>query len=424
MRSPPTFTTDAVRICAFLCLFAGESRSAEERIPDAATLTSKVLCGYQGWFRCPGDAAELGWVHWSRDRGRITSDTVTFEMWPDMREYAPGEGFLAPGFEHRDGKPAFLFSSDYPQTVLRHFQWMQQYGIDGVWLQHFVVDLPGGPSEMRYASRRRVMNHVASACQQTRRVWAITFDIAGAPADQVFDLLTSEWKRLVDEGITSHPRYLHEDGHPVVQIFGFYPEADGIPMTLDLGRKLINFFHADGPYRAYLAGSGAWFWRTVQDPRWQELILSLDAYSPWNVANFSTDAAGMKHATTNFWKDDLQLCRSRGVRWLPVVYPGFSWDNLKRLPPGTSLISRREGDFLWEQFHALSALKVDCAFVAMFDEVDEGTAIFKVSSDPPSPGRFITYDGRPSDWYLRLTGIGAAMLRGEIPSSKAIPIPR
>ena len=34
---------------------------------DATTLHGKVLCGYQGWFRCPGDETEEGWVHWSRD---------------------------------------------------------------------------------------------------------------------------------------------------------------------------------------------------------------------------------------------------------------------------------------------------------------------------------------------------------------------
>jgi len=55
--------------------------------------------------------------------------------------------------------------------------------------------------------------------------------------------------------------------------------------------------------------------------------------------------------------------------------------------------------------------------VAMFDEVDEGTAIFKCSNDVPvgANSRFLTYDGLPGDYYLKLTGQGGKLLRGEIP---------
>ena len=66
--------------------------------------------------------------------------------------------------------------------------------------------------------------------------------------------------------------------------------------------------------------------------------------------------------------------------------------------------------------------KVLTGYVAMFDEVDEGTAIFKVSNTPPKPGRFVTYDGLPSGWYLRLTGEGTKLIRGERENQKTIPI--
>ncbi len=49
---------------------------------DATSLRHKVLCGYQGWFRCPGDPVKEGWRHWSRDAKKISPDTLTFEMWP------------------------------------------------------------------------------------------------------------------------------------------------------------------------------------------------------------------------------------------------------------------------------------------------------------------------------------------------------
>jgi hypothetical protein len=58
----------------------------------------------------------------------------------------------------------------------------------------------------------------------------------------------------------------------------------------------------------------------------------------------------------------------------------------------------------------------------MFDEVDEGTAIFKVTGSPPAQAHFVGVDGLPSDWYLRLVGKGARMLRKERPISAEIPI--
>ena len=58
----------------------------------------------------------------------------------------------------------------------------------------------------------------------------------------------------------------------------------------------------------------------------------------------------------------------------------------------------------------------------MFDEVDEATAIFKVTNNPPIQGNFQTYDGMPSDWYLRVTGEGTKMIRGQKPIQETIPI--
>ena len=62
-------------------------------------------------------------------------------------------------------------------------------------------------------------------------------------------------------------------------------------------------------------------------------------------------------------------------------------------------------------------------YVAMFDEVDEATAIFKCTNDVPSAGetQFVTYEGLPADFYLRLTGAGGKLLRGEIPISDKLP---
>jgi len=395
---------------------------APANIVDATSLHGKIMCGYQGWFRCPGDRANMGWVHWSRDSRRITPATLTFEMWPDMSEYSPSERFAAPGFIHANGQQAYLFSSDNAGTVLRHFQWMAQYGIDGAWLQHFVVDLPGGPSQNRYPSRLRVLHDVAEAANKTGRAWALCYDVSGTRSDQICEILTRNWKALVDGKMTDDPRYLHEGGKPVVQVWGFYANNKHSGMAPETAAKIIDFFHQPGKYSAYLVAGDDWNWRRNADPRWQAIYRNVNACAPWNVGNYSTDSAGIKHASTAGWAQDKKECESHHQLWMPVVYPGFSWDNLQRKPPGSSTVPRRKGQFLWEQFHALSALKPDSVYIAMFDEVDEGTAIFKVTSDPPTQAHFVGYEDMPSDWYLRLVREAGGRLREGRPIPPQIPI--
>ena len=402
-----------------LGLLAAEPQTG---IVDATSLRAKVMCGYQGWFRCPGDAAESGWVHWSRDSRRITPESLTFEMWPDMSEYSAAERFVVPGFTYSDGRPAHLFSSENAATVLRHFEWMRDYGIDGAWLQHFVIDLPGAPGESHYPSRRRVIEHVRQAAAKTGRVWALTYDLSGMPGEKTFEVLTSDWDRMVKAGVTADPRYLHHEGKPVVEIFGFYAKTPQSGMSAELGNKLLDFFAAPGSNVAFVVGGGDWNWRRTSDPEWEKLYHRLGAYIPWNIGNFQTTATGEKQATTGYWEADKRDCEGRGKLWIPSVYPGFSWENLQHQPSGAGTISRRGGRFLWEQFHALSKLGVDSVFVAMFDEVDEGTAIFKVTSSPPTQAHFVGFDGLPSDWYLRLLRESATRLRRKIPIPAEIPI--
>jgi len=54
---------------------------------DRNTLTGKVMTGYQGWFNCEGDGANLGWTHWARDRRKTFGPgNVTVDLWPDVSE--------------------------------------------------------------------------------------------------------------------------------------------------------------------------------------------------------------------------------------------------------------------------------------------------------------------------------------------------
>ncbi|MFC2079568.1 hypothetical protein ACFLSZ_06280 [Candidatus Bipolaricaulota bacterium] len=68
-------------------------------------------------------------------------------------------------------------------------------------------------------------------------------------------------------------------------------------------------------------------------------------------------------------------------------------------------------------------------YIAMFDEVDEGTATFKLaptSAEIPAQGTFVPLDidgyALPSDWYLQLAREATRMVTGEIPLTAEMPI--
>jgi hypothetical protein len=114
---------------------------------------------------------------------------------------------------------------------------------------------------------------------------------------------------------------------------------------------------------------------------------------------------------------------------MPVIFPGFSWHNLAG--GASNQIPRRGGAFYWRQAGNAVGAGVTMLKTAMFDEVDEGTAMFKLAptaASLPSNAALVPLDadGRalPSDFYLRLGGAATAMLRGDLPVSAAPPIAR
>jgi len=390
---------------------SGRYDGPSERGVDTSTLLGKTMCGYQGWFNCEGDGAERGWFHWTKGSGPMAPGNAKVDLWPDVSELKPDERF-ATEFRHADGSAAEVFSSFNRTTVLRHFVWMRDYGIDGAFIQRFA----GGLRQPRVLRHNNiVLRHCREGANRTGRAYALMYDLTGLRTGRI-DEVMEDWRTLRSQmGLTEDSAYLRHRGKPLVAVWGI-GFSDGRSYTLAECRKLVDALKEDGC--AVMVGVPT-YWRelksdTLGDSALHELIRNVDVVSPWTVGRYR-DLAGIQRYADKVLIADLEWCRDAGVDYLPVVFPGFSWHNMKGGP--LDQIPRQKGAFLWAQFAAARRTGAQMTYVAMFDEVDEGTAIFKCTNDVPLADRsvFVTYEGLPSDFYLRLTGEGAKMMRGLIP---------
>ena len=172
--------------------------------------------------------------------------------------------------------------------------------------------------------------------------------------------------------------------------------------------------------------------RYINDPTLLAICTKADIISPWSVGRYKFQVE-INNFTNNVWIPDMQWCQTNStpthlIEYLPVIFPGYSHHNAEPAKPFNEM-PRNRGQFLWNQVYAtVATARANMLYIAMFDEVDEGTAIFKISNNPPHPGvddMFITpgYDGAflPSDEYLWLTGATGQALRGEIPLNTTRP---
>jgi hypothetical protein len=406
-------------------LLAAPAAHLHAQMVDATSLNNKVMAGYQGWFRAPGDApGNNGWSHWfNSGRSSAAGRGLGFDTWPDVSEFTDAEKYAVPGFAYADGSQAYLYSALNAQTVLRHFQWMQSAGIDGVWLSEFGTHFPGGGrQESDYPYVLKVMNNVRSAATATGRTWAFMYDMSGLTTNNVMPVITNAWKKMVDTGVTSDARYLHHQGKPVLLVWGFFP--DRLWSQPQYCKPMVDFLEAPGPYQAALVGGADDKWRTRGTASFQAMLMSMTAVQPWQVGRVTADnVTGYKHANTNFWAGDIATCAQSNVLFIPVFYSGTQVAGPP--PPAGRLpsVPRRNGNFLWEQFVAASQFHtINSVFVAMFDEVNEGTQIEKISNIAPTNAPFLTYEGATSDWYMRLVSLGETMLRSRTPITMPIPI--
>jgi len=402
-----------------------QAQSKHSKQTNYPSYNGLVMAGYQGWFRAEGDGTG------SKRFAYGNENMSNIDMWPDVSEY--DITYNTP-FKLKNGQPAKFFSSHDKSTVDLHFKWMQQYGVDGVFMQRFFSNV----KDKDQASVNILKNAFEAASKYNRAI-ALMYDLSGLKASgEDCSAIIEDWKYMVDQlKITNQAgkkTYLQHNGKPVVTIWGVgFPDRPYNIRNIGLER-LIDFLKNDPVYGncAVMLGVPT-AWRNlnadcINDPYLHELIKKGDLLLPWTVQRYS----GLLHNDMERLRDntieDIKWCKENKIDYVPCVYPGFSWHNLSKQefpddvkPLGS--IPRQGGRFFWQQIVTTLNAGATMLYVAMFDEVNEGTAIFKGSDTPPQGNSvaFIDMDGKPSDHYLWLTGEAAKILRNEKPLSFKIP---
>ena len=277
--------------------------------------------------------------------------------------------------------------------------------------------------------RNQVTTNVRVGAEAYGRVFAIMYDVSGEPTNVLINAITNDWISMVNTlHLTNSTRYLHHKGKPVVALWGFGFNDGNHLSSPQQAQTVINWFRSQG---VTVMGGVPTYWRTLSgdsytNAAWTPVYLSFDVISPWAVGRFGNNA-GADNYTATITVPDLAECTTNGIDYMPVVFPGFSWHNenggvLNQIP-------RNGGSFYWRQVY--DDIHAGCTMIygAMFDEVNEGTAIYKLAptaAQLPAQGEFLALDcdgiTLNSDWYLRLADQAGKSLRSEIPLQSTIPI--
>ncbi len=407
--------------------FVSYSIPAVERI-DSESLAGKLIMGYQGWFACPGDADGHGWIHW------FDHSKPLFDLLPDVTEFPKIEKCATPLVDSSN-RPINVFSSQALASVERHFKWMADYNLDGVALQRFGTQILL-PEYKAYTETQ--LSNVRRAAEDHGRVFFLMYDLSNMPMEKLL-AVAEDWAHVQRQGVTKSKAYQRHRGHTVLGIWGV--GFAGQSMTPpDLMILLDALEKVSEPYGGVtFLGGVPLGWRTGTrgadaSPEWRKVYSRFAVISPWVVGAFSDEAGADAYRDSEIIPD-IATTKEMKVDYMPVVFPGFSWANLKSVDNEQNVslrngIPRRCGKFYWRQVVNAKSAGASMLYGAMFDEVNEGTAMFKMvaaRNRAPTNPWFMTLDADgcqlPSDWYLRLAGAATQVVGGERSANPDFPFP-
>ena len=289
---------------------------------------------------------------------------------------------------------------------------MQQYGIDGVFMQRFVGEI-ANPSGRNHFNT--VLTSAIRSANEFDRAICVMYDLSGIKDgdDKILmddvAALEKEWNlKKRDRAKT----YLFHHGKPLIAVWGI-GFNDGRKYNLKTAERIVNYLKQNG--YSVLLGVPT-YWRelrqdTESDPFLHELIKKSDIIMPWFVGRYNQ--AGFDQFKSLI-KDDMDWCKQHQIDYAPLCFPGFSWTKITG--SSRAFVPRDSGNFLWKQLQYNLSIGAQMLYIAMFDEVDEGTAIFKTLHQKDVPlngtGSFVGIeDNLPNDHYLWLTGQASKYLK-------------
>lgn len=363
-------------------------------------VVGKVTVGYQGWFAATGDGSPINvWWHYTQDWAKAPSPTnLGIKSWPDVRDYT--STFQTDFANLNNGQPAKLFSSFTDQTVNTHFLWMQQNDIDCAALQRFNPNGQEGPV------RDAITAKVKIAAETYGRKFYIMYDVSGWANMQTE--IKTDWTNKMS-AYTSSSAYAKQNGKPVVCIWGFGFSDENHPWTAAVCLDVINWFKNQG---CYVIGGVPTHWRDQNSDSRAGFLSAYNAFnmiSPWMIGRI-----GNINDCDNFYTSvnlpDQAYCNANGIDYQPCILPGDLQEH-----------QRAHGDFMWRQFYNMKKVGCQGIYISMFDEYNEGNQIAKTAETTafiPAGSTFVTLDedgtACSSDYYLRLTGDGGKMFKGQI----------
>lgn len=439
-----------------------------------------VMAGYQGWHGTPGDGCPHnpaeGWPHYAS----VVQHPFIFEpgvlrnnidFWPDVSEYK--RTYAAEGFTCPDGSTPRLYSSYDKSTVRLHFKWMKEYGIDGVFMQRFASQLM---DNIAVQHSDKVLESAMEASNEYARAISIMYDMVGLNANTSVNVILDDAARLIEkynikDRNSAQRYYLYHNGKPLIGLVSV--GQNSAPYTVAQAQAIVDGLQEMG--FSIMLGVPA-YWKdaekgggdVVEDTALITLIKDVDIIMPWFVGAYDYNGSvpsTPKGSFTNFFNEriigengDFAKAKEFGVEYCPLVFPGFSDRNMH---PKHFVYDRHDGNFYWQQIYKYINQGAQMLYVAMFDEIDEGTAIYKclrkneVPSNTYSQDYYVvskkgslyrsdeavevsgndwctkaselnvTFNGiennRASDYYLRLTGEAAKILKGKVTLTETKP---